>query len=408
MTGTLSSPSSTTRTGEDDSKARKRHVQNKTSDTSGENRLGTVSSSALSTSLKHQSQGARIRQSIDQEQKRERLEQRRITRTLKHSQQNSMQRMHKALVLNGILVFMGAVLYWKPQAFFRAVARGNTAEKSSFQWPPRHLAILYPMGVSSRNDLPPFLNQYAIATKENQHTRDAVRHLITIREKLKPFQIFVTAWERKKIPGKYKMDDYCGVGFEQTLDTAIEKGSSRYVEDLLHWCLLHTYQNDGFVHWNITMKRSPISLNHRYTESETLKGIVAKHVSFSRIHPSFLWLPKKRQLTQHNKTDKPTHEFDMNSRVPEKLLSWLLHTAPTLSAWEYAQAVEDHLYQLILAEEGEENWTILDAICDHYGDDDDSTTRQLLLQSFEKRTVMARDCLNGESSCCDVYLPEDR
>jgi hypothetical protein len=252
------------------------------------------------------------------------------------------------------------------------------------------------------------LNQYALATRENQHTRDAVRHLITIREKLKPFQIFVTAWERKKIPGKNKMDDYCGLGFEHTFDTAVEKGSLRHVEDLLHWCLLHTYQNDGFMHWNITMKRSPISLNHRYTESETLKGIVAKHVSFTRIHPSFLWLPKKRQHAHHDETDKPTHTFDMNSQVPAKLLPWLLHTAPALSVWEYPQAVEEQLYHLILAEGGEEHWTFLDAICDHHSEDDDASTRQLLLQKFENRTVMAKDCLNGESSCCNVYLPEDR
>ncbi|CAB9504330.1 expressed unknown protein [Seminavis robusta] len=402
--------------------ARKRHVhtssQSSSKDTTATTKTTTSASINSNSNNDNTSQAARLRQSIAQESKREKLQQRRIARMSAQSH-SSIQKFYYALVLNALLVFMGGILYLKPSIFFKSMKKNP-----GFKWPPHHLAIVYPTGVSPRHDLPRFLNQYALATDENKATRDAVRHLVGLRQTLKPFQIFFTGWERKKVPGKYSMDDYCGAGFEQSFDRAVERNSHRHAEDLLHWCLLQTYQNDGFLNWNVTMKRSPISRNLHYTESDIMKGIVMKHAMHNAVHPALLWLPKKRVQQQHEQSsalveDTTTNQkgpamnrplgmttFDMDSQVPAKLLQWLIHTAPTLDVWSYPKAVEEYMWQLISAE-GEDKWTVLDAVCDHYGDDDDAATRQQMQVKYQNRRIMAEDCLRGETSCCVIYMPQE-
>lgn len=331
---------------------------------------------------------------------------------------------------------MGAIIYWKPEIVFRHLARSNDrGGGQQLRWPPRHLAILYPPGTRPQTDLPYFFQQYAIATPENQNTRDAIRRLMAVRSRLKPFQIFITAWEREAMMEDYPVDDYCGAGFAAAYQHASKQNQPygvRHTEDLLVWCLLHTYQNDGFVQWNTTLERSPVGASTRnskfqYNSDDTLKGIVPVYPGQNRAHPSFLWLPKKREsittsmdesIVEDTKKNKTKIVFDMNSQIPAKILPWLIHTAPTIPAEDYARASEEFLYRLI--QEEKEHWMILDAVCKTTRSDDSSVNQQPEIldkydnadtSNYQHRRVMGRDCFGGDEQpelvqCCTVYMPE--
>jgi len=295
------------------------------------------------------------------------------------------------------------------------------------QWPPHHLALLYPPQTRLKQDLPQFFQQYAIATPLNLRARQAVRKLLATRNWLKNFQIFISAWEREGIRSDYPLDDYCGSGFAAAYDRATDDSvrNIRLAEDLLHWCLLHTYQNDGFLQWNTTLERAPMSHNQRappstttttsvqYTIEDTLKGFVPRYVGQDRIHPSFLWLPKKRETVEREeeRSDESSSRslraktktvFDMDSLVPTKMLSWLIHTGPTIDPKEYPTASEEYLFQLIQPEQ--EHWMLLDAVCNT------TANKNLDVTAFEKRRVMGRDCVEmfdaDSNVCCTVYMPE--
>ena len=391
----------------------------------------TVKRTSPNTPSKFKS--TKIREGIAQNNQREIREQRRIAR-VSHQSQTSIQKFYLALIMNIILVLMGAIVYLKPELIFLHLARSNgSGGDGQLRWPPRHLAILYPPGTRPQTDLPYFFQQYAIATPENQNARDAIRRLIRIRNRLKPFQIFISAWEREAMMSDYPVDDYCGAGFaaayQHTFTQDRQRHGARHAEDLLVWCLLHTYQNDGFVQWNATLERSPMgasphSSNFQYSSEDTLKGIVPVYPGQSRVHPSFLWLPKKRESiiismddskvgsTRKNRT-KTT--FDMNSQIPAKILPWLIHTAPKIPAEDYARASEEFLYRLI--QEEHEHWMTLDAVCNTTwsGDSTGTQSQENLVEEIDRskyqhRRVMGRDCVGSDKTesvhCCIVYMPE--
>lgn len=434
---------------------RKRHPNDAAATSKGQSNNTSSSSTAAATSTATISQADRIRQGIVQQNKKERLEQRRIAR-LSHAAQTSVQKIYLALIMNIILVVMGGLIYWKPEVFFQTIAKSRASGngKTLLQWPPHHLAVLFPPQTRLKTDLPKFFQQYAIATPENYHARQAVRQLLKVRSRLKPFQIFVTAWEREGMMSDYPVDDYCGTGFSaayqyaRTTGSLREPASVRHAEDLLVWCLLHTYQNDGFYQWNSTLERAPISasLTATYSQEDTLKGMVPRRVGENRIHPSFLWLPKKREIATtttvtsadgEETTTTTTREddaegidaaettapettapapniktttkttFDMNSQVPARMLPWLIHTAPKLPTNEYARASEEFLHNLIMTEE--EHWMILDAVCNSTVAISDYNATE-----YEHRRVMGKDCLwgeagsdsNNDADCCTVYMPK--
>jgi len=409
-------------------KARKRHTTGQTT--------GTVKSTpqtSTSTGAGSTSNSSRLRQSIVQHTKKEKLEHLRIARMSAQSQ-NSVQKMYLALIMNILLVAMGTLIYFDPEFFFERIAHsGNNRNNPKREWPPHHLALLYPPNISPAHDLPRFFDQYSIATTENQGARDALRRLMTVQARLRPFKIQVKAWERENLLKFSSIDDYCGKGFQQTYEGAVQNRSLRHAEDLLLWCLLQTYQNDGFIaHWNVTVQRAPISAARgvQYTEEDTLKGIIPKHVLHNRMHPSFLWLPKKRErqpLDTNNESNNDSNNkgtklvFDMDSQVPAKMLFWLIQKAATLNVWQYGQAMEEHLYELIMEEK--DRWMMLDVVCDDPSmDGDDPKTNKKL---FENRRVMAHDCrvpssatllspssslestTQQPSSCCTVFLPPE-
>ena len=404
-----------------------------------------VNPTTNNNSQKAKLNSARIREGIVQNNKKEIREQRRIAR-ISHQSQASIQKFYLALIMNIMLVFMGGIVYWKPEFMFHNLARSHERGEAKLQWPPRHLAILYPPETRPQTDLPYFFQQYAIATPENQHTREAIRKLMGVRNRLKPFQVYVTAWEREAMVADYPMDEYCGAGFNAAYQHSLKQQHGiRHTEDLLVWCLLHTYQNDGFVQWNATLERSPMGASRHnpsfhYNAEDTLKGIVPAYPGQNRVHPSFLWLPKKRETvtvsvdsdgktigsdsesnadavgTDITAKTKTKTTFDMNSQIPAKILPWLIHKAPTIPIEDYARASEEFLFQLV--QEEREHWMILDAVCDMAQGKDPAMYQQQLdstdsinRSTYENRRIMGRDCFGGDANsdvvqCCTVYMPE--
>ena len=408
--GDMDVPVPATSSSKDSTIPRKRNLARKSVEASHDNNSNSIAAKPKAVT------GRSIRKGIQQQQRQEAAEQHRITRIHQQSH-SSLKKFYLALVLNFLLILMGAILYVKPDFFFAHLRHHKSAKR---EWPPRHLALLYPAQVSPRKDLPNFFQQYAIATDENIQARHALRHLLQTRKRLKPYSILLTGWSREEML-HYPMEQHCGEGLQAVYEDAVARKSIRHSEDLLFWCLLRTYQNDGFLQWNMTFDRAPTSLliaqvHESYGSSEmgeenlagVVKGLAVKYVTQNRIHPSVLWIPKRKEIHVVNTADEATAatrektRYDMDTKLPMKMLAWLLQEAPRLNAVDYPKAVEEYLYYLMQAES--EKWLFLHAICDNeQGDMVDQWRQQIANQR-----VVAREChLQGSSNCCTIYMPDE-
>ena len=148
-----------------------------------------------------------ILQNVQQNQRQER-------RVQRHQQQShsTLRRFYLAIIMNLFLLLTGSLMYFKPKIFFRLVSslrRSPTVERlHNHQAPPRHLALLYPPGISPSKDLPVLYGPYSIATPENLPARRAVRKVKSMREQLNRQVVRLLPWTREDVL-RHPLDDYC-------------------------------------------------------------------------------------------------------------------------------------------------------------------------------------------------------
>ena len=289
----------------------------------------------------------------------------------------------KTLLL--IFVIGGGVLYYYSPAFL------NKWLKAKPQLPPRSLISVYPETIDILRDLPRFFHEYSLATPENLHTREAIRHIASLRRtatnpgsKYKQ-TIRLWPWElrqfRSQLPNRDTLDKYCGHGAD-----ALYKGRPALRDDILLWCLLSAGHDHGFLRFEVQQVYGSIARG--------IKGVIVRYDG----HPnramagSFLLLPfHKVEDLQKGQPLPPS------TQVAARTMSWLLQNAPLIEdEEEFTVAMEDYLYYAASKEENSWHW--MHAAC---------TAEERQARQGEPRvaTMCAEGTEERGDDCCVIFDP---
>lgn len=236
---------------------------------------------------------------------------------------------------------------------------------------PFRLVSVYPPGMKIESELPRFFRSYSIATPQNEDARKAVIKNVKSRNVLKrrsgSFKTILKTWDASSV--NMLLDrGICGTDFQ----VAYESSSDERRSDLIMWCLMSVTRSEGFFSSTIEITESPLLLTKG-------RGIVVKAASS----------PSSLSLDFYLHPRNVTYEEDM-AIVPSKLLSWMLdgNEQEMQLYGQYREKAEGYLYNLVFADAREENYMILQEVC----------------QLQRPARTMAANCKDG--SCCYVVVPE--
>jgi hypothetical protein len=240
-----------------------------------------------------------------------------------------MQKMYAGLLLF-FAIIVTAVTSW---------VRPSLMPWNAKPVPKLVLASFFPLYVNKRRDLPLVVGSYAICTPANLKTRQAIQYTIQQRQKLYSQQLKVIwrVWEQERADQLVMnhATNLCGDDFLERH----EYSPLELQRDQILWCLLKRGTVDGLVEYGMHFDRS-LPPQHR--------NLAVQRVGQERIATSLL-------------VSYPTSV----SRVPSKMLTWLMNYAESLGDWDesiYRQDSEEHLFKLI-KEEDSVDWTLYDAVC---------------------------------------------
>ena len=281
-----------------------------------------------------------------------------------------------------LVVISGAcyTIYLYPEVF---ISTTDTAAALR----PRHVVTIFPDTVKAK--LPHFVNQYSIATDDNQQARVLLQQLTHKRSLLDPKSFHLLAWEatdfEHKLDSIELMDAACG---SQGFGEAYHK-HPHLRKDLMQWCLL-LGRPDGFMDWTVEPEVA-------WTRSN--KGIIGRYLqgdddinnleSSVRVSSLLVMLPLD---------DAEFSGFRVSlskSNLPTLVLDWILQTGVNLPEKEYQVNLEAFLFQEIEKNKSQwDYWTVA------------VTPKQRHLLD-ERSHRIASTCTTGDDNetCYSFYMP---
>ena len=310
---------------------------------------------------------------IMNETKQHKDEERRVKQSVKNSAASSSTHFIQVfmVVFTALIISIGTILrYAQPQFFSRLWKRRNI--------PPFYFATKYPSNVILDRDLPRFYQTYSIATSENELARQAVNKIIRsrtqLRHRLGQTKAILKAWDDaniKTLVGR----GLCGDDFAQ----AYHKASKERQEDLLMWCLLATRVVEGYFKESVEMVDSAIFLTRK-------RGMVVK---------------KQSPLGGGDGHGALSASYYLHPRLNNTLLEWIPSRvlAMAISTTEEdlldpataKESLEHYLYDLVIAQGNEEDYLVLDEVC----------------QREQPERAIGKDCSPSDGGeCCFFAVPE--
>jgi hypothetical protein len=277
------------------------------------------------------------------------------------------------VVFTALLISISAILrYAQPQLFARIWKRRSV--------PPFYFATKYPSNVILERDLPRFYQTFSIATPENEIARKAVNKIIRsrtrLRHRLGDTKAILKAWDDANVESLVQRG-LCGDDFAQ----AYHKASSGRQEDLLMWCLVATRVVEGYFKQSVEMIDSAIFLTRK-------RGMVVKKQAPLGIDDGYGALSTSFYL--HPRLNNSSLEW-----IPSRALAMVISTTENdLMDPSFVQAtLEQYLHDLVIAEGNEEDYLILDEIC----------------QNERPERAIGVECPDDggeETACCYFVVPD--
>lgn len=315
------------------------------------------------------------RSRIINETAHQRQEERRVKEYLKQNTGKSSAQFVQLfmVVITALIISVSAVMqYAKPQFFQRLFKRRNV--------PPFYLATKYPNSVILDRDLPRFYQTFSIATPDNVDAQEAVRKVIRSRTQLKHrlgnTKAIVKAWDVANIQGLVRRG-LCGDDFAQ----AYERGSDQRKDDLVMWCLVATRIVEGYFHETVEMIDSALFLTRK-------RGIVVQ-----KSQPAGTDRDGQGSALSTSFYLHPRHNNTLLEWIPSKTLAMAITTPEEAfaSPYEAREMLERYLYDLVITQGNEEDYLVLDEIC----------------QQERPDRAIGMDCAPGDSGdCCFFVVPE--
>ena len=229
--------------------------------------------------------------------------------------------------------------------------------KQKPQLPTRSLISVYPDYVDIRRDLPRFFHEYSLATPENLPTRQAIRHVASLRKMATnpgskyAQKIFLWPWEmnrfRNQLPNVDAIDPYCGKGTD-----ALYRHRPELRQEIVLWCLLKSGHDHGFVQFDVQQVYGSIARG--------VKGVAVRYDGYpnrAMINSIFLVPFHSPEALKKGK------ELPPSTQVTTRTMSWLRQNAPLINDKdELRVAMEEFLYFAISQEE-EDKWHWMQAAC---------------------------------------------
>jgi len=217
--------------------------------------------------------------------------------------------------------------------------------------PTYQLATRYPTNIVLERDLPRFFRHLSIATPDNAMARKAVRKVLRSRNQMRRragrIKSSVKAWDDYNVEMLLNQR-ICGDDF----DVAYRSASQQRKDDLLMWCLIASRITEGFFMESLEIIDSPLFLTRN-------RGIVVKRQppagvadGYGTISTSFYLHPR-------------FNNSDAIDWIPSKILEMLVSSSGQEAAADAdgPEVIERMLYELVVAEENENEYLILEEIC---------------------------------------------
>jgi len=215
--------------------------------------------------------------------------------------------------------------------------------------PTFHLATRYPVNVILDRDLPRFFRHLSLATPDNVPAREAVRKVLRSRTQLRKrsdrIKTIVKAWDDSNVE-QLLQQQICGADFV----SAYNRGSQQMKENLLMWCILASRISEGYFKESVEMLNSPLFLTRK-------RGIVVRRQPSTGVSDGNASLSTSFYL----------HPRSYNSSAinwaPSKILGMLISDGDQDADMDGQEKIERMLYDLVVTEGHENEFLILDEIC---------------------------------------------
>jgi hypothetical protein len=281
------------------------------------------------------------RSQILQDKKKDELVKGVIKKTIVGSQNSSHILKIFLVVITALLCTVGSLLrYSNP----KILKRFWTKPIPTFQ-----LATRYPTNMVLERDLPRFFRQLSIATPDNAMAREAVQKVLRNRNQLRKragrIKSSVKAWDDSNVELLLNQR-ICGDDFM----VAYRSASKQKKDDLLMWCLIASRITEGFFKESLEMVDSPLFLTRN-------RGIVIKRQPTAGVADGYGELSTSFYL----------HPRFNNSAaidwIPSKILETLVSSSGQELDVDGQEVIERMLYELVVAQENENEFLILEEIC---------------------------------------------